>query len=45
MNTEEFRKEVLLTLRAIAAALGDVADAIKGIPASKPPSSRRGPKS
>ncbi len=43
--SDEQVKEVLQRLSAIIGALGDIAEAIKGIPASKPPaSSRRGAK-
>ena len=44
MSQDEFRKEVILRLSMIVGALGDVAEAIKAIPAKAPPSSRRGGK-
>ncbi len=44
MNNDELLKDILARLSAIVGALGDVADAIKAIPAKAPPSSRRGGK-
>ncbi len=43
MSKEQFN-EVLQRLSAIVGALGDVAEAIKAIPAKAPPSSKRGGK-
>ncbi len=43
MTEQEFQ-EILLTLRALNGAIGELAEAVKSLAAKAPPSSRRGGK-